>query len=309
MLGFINRAFCCGLLVWLVLFSAAHAAEESSTLQADAEADKKAEQAIESLKEPLYSAFIERYMLDEIKQLRVDMAEQKHELMQQVIDREHKSVDRAVSYATDTITYFFYLIAGASSILVLVGWSSIREIKDRVHTLADEEIAKLIKEYEQRLYTIEKKLNQKTIHIDENREEIELTQEIQSLWLRAAQEQNPSAKIAVYDDILKRRNDNTEALTYKADSVLELNEPQWAANLCHQALKIDPQNSHAFYQLACAYTAMNHYDDAVNYLEKTLALSDSYRDEITSDPALTPLANYQPFNDLIKNRDETANID
>mgnify|MGYP000518906799 CR=1 FL=1 len=98
--------------------------------------------AVEALTKPLYSPFIERYVLDELKQLRADQAQAKQELIQQIVDREHRSVDRAVSYATDTVTYFFYLIAAATSVLVLVGWTSIRDIKERVHSLADEEISK-----------------------------------------------------------------------------------------------------------------------------------------------------------------------
>jgi hypothetical protein len=266
---------------------------------ADKTADEKIDQAVSQLQQPLYTAFVERYVLDELKGLRVELASQKHELMQQILDREHHSVDRAVTYATDSITYFFYLIAGATSILVLVGWTSIRDIKDRVHTLADEEISKLIKEYEQRLYTIENTLNQKTLHIDENREEIERTQDIQSLWMRAGQEHSLASKIAVYDEILKLDISNCEALTYKADTVLELDEPQWAANLCHQALIIDPQNSHAFYQLACAYTAMNQFDEAIIFLSAALERGENYRDEIIQDPALQALASFPPFIELI----------
>ena len=51
---------------------------------------------IDSLKEPLYNPFVERYILDEIKSLRVDLAAQRHEIMQQILDREHQSVDRGV---------------------------------------------------------------------------------------------------------------------------------------------------------------------------------------------------------------------
>ena len=256
------------------------------------------EDAVEELKEPLYSPFIERYVLDELKQLRTDLAKNKQELLQQIVDREHKSVDRGVAYATDTITYFFYLIAAATSVLVLVGWTSIRDMKERVHSLADEEISKLIQEYESRLETIETLLHQKTQHIEENREEIELTQDVQSLWLRAQQDPSPANKIVIYDDILKLRYDDCEALTYKADAVLELNEPQWAANLCHQTLKIDPDNSHAFYQLACAYTAMEQFEEAVRYLAEALNRRESYLEDIRSDPALQPLVKHQVFNDL-----------
>jgi tetratricopeptide (TPR) repeat protein len=277
------------LIVFLgLLLSSVTFAEPAST------ADQQRDQRVEQLEKPLYSPFIERYVLDELKQLRTDMAAQKAELIQQIVDRELSTVDKAVSYATDTVTYFFYLIAGASSVLVLVGWSSIREIKERVHSLADEEISKLVNEYEQRLQAIEQQMNQKTLHIEENREEIELTQEVQSLWLRAGQENNSYSKIAIYDQILKLKPNDCEALTYKADAVLELNEPQWAANLCHQALIQDQDNSHAFYQLACAYTTMNKLDDAVSYLRKAIERSETYRDQVSEDPALQPLLDYEP---------------
>lgn len=247
------------------------------------------EAEVEALNEPLYSPFIERYVMDELKQLRIDMAALRHEMIQQIVDREINAVDKAVSYSTNTVTYFFYLIAGATSILVLVGWTSIREIRERVHSLADEEISKLVTEYEHRLHAIELQLNQKTLHIEENREEIERTQDLQSLWLRAAQENRAAHKIAIYDQILKIKRDDCEALTYKADAVLELGEPQWASNLCHQVLLIDPENSHAFYQLACAYSALGQLEEALYYLKEAIQRSESYRDEIMQEPALQPL--------------------
>lgn len=257
---------------------------------------------VESLEEPLYTPFVERYILDDLKQLRSEMAQNKHELLQQIVDREHNSVDRAVTYATDTVTYFFYLIAAASSVLVLVGWTSIRDIKDRVQTIADDEISKLINEYEARLQSIENQLQQKTQHIEENREEIELTQETQSLWLKAQQESSPGTKIKIYDEILSLKPRDVEALTYKADAVLELNEPQWAANLCLQALSVDKDNSHAFYQLACAQALMEHFDDAVRYLHEAIQRRESYRDDIASDPALEAMRGYAPFDELLDHK-------
>ncbi|HAD30221.1 MAG TPA: hypothetical protein DCE77_01470 [Methylophaga sp.] len=264
------------------------------------------EAEVDVLEEPLYSPFIERYVLDELKQLRTDMASQRNEMIQQIVNREINAVDKAVTYSTNTVTYFFYLIAGATSILVLVGWTSIREIKERVHSLADEEISKLVMEYEQRLHAIELQLNQKTQHIAENREEIERTQELQSLWLRAAQENTASHKIGIYDHILKIKRDDCEALTYKADAVLELGEPQWAANLCHQALLIDPLNSHAFYQLACAYTTMGQFEEALYYLKQAISRSESYREEIALEPALQPLQDHPGLQKLLYPSEEKS---
>lgn len=261
-------------------------------------ADKPIDTALDTLQKPLFQPFIERYVLDELKQLRIDQARSKQEIIQQIVDREIASVDRGVEYATSTITYFFYLIAAATSLMVLVGWSSLREIKEGARNFADAEISKVVQEYEQRLISIEDELREKRSQIEKNREEIEMTQEIQSLWLRAQQDSSPANKIAVYDELLKLRSDDCEALTYKADAVLELGEPQWAVNLCQQALKIDPDNSHAFYQLACAFTVMEQFDEAVRYLAEALNRSDSYVEEIRQDPALEALVNNEVFDQI-----------
>lgn len=256
------------------------------------------DEKIDSLDKPLYSPFVERYVLDELKQLRSEQAQTKQELIQQIVDREHKSVDRAVAYATDTVTYFFYLIAAASSVLVLIGWTSIRDIKERVHSLADEEISKLVHEYEKRLAAIEHQLQQKSQHIEENREEIGLTQEIQSLWLRAQQESVPSNKISVLDEILKIRPQDAEALTYKADAVLELNEPQWAANLCAQALAVDSNYSFALYQMACAQALMGFKDEAITYLKQAIEMQSSYGAEAEGDSAFENIKSVPEFQEL-----------
>lgn len=261
--------------------------------------EKAIEENIAALEEPLYNPFVERYVLDELKQLRIDVAAQKSELIQQILDREHSSVDRAVAYATDTVTYFFYMIAGASTILILVGWTSIHEAKTRVQTLADEKISVLIQEYENRLGAIEQQLQQKTKHIEENREEIERTQDVQSLWLRAAQENGAANKILIYDEILKLRSDDCEALSYKADAVLDLGEPQWAVNLCQQALQLNPKNAHALYQMACAHTALKNYDEALRHLVLAVDLVEAYREDLSKDPAFAPLKDFEEFQRLI----------
>lgn len=285
-----------GLLI--VLFLGFSATSNAEALE-QKNIEENAEKTVNKLEKPLYNPFVERYVLDELKQIRIDLAAQKNELIQQIVDREHHSVDRAVEYATDTVTYFFYLIAAATSVLVLVGWTSIHDIKQRVQSLADEEINKLIHEYENRLDNIERQLSQKTQHIERNREEIEMTQEAQALWLRAAQDNNPSTKIDIYDQILKLQFFDAEALTYKADAVLELNEPQWAVNLCHQALQVDPENSHAFYQLACAHTTLEQYEEAISYLQEAIKRNDHYRDGITTDSALQALTDYLPIEELM----------
>lgn len=284
----------CGILM-LTLCSLT-SAQEATPAEEDASPGLAA--SVENLSEPLYTPFIERYILDELKQLRTEMASQRVELTEKILDRDLMVADKAMSYANNTVTYFFYLIAAVSSILVIVGWTSIRDIRDKVHSVADKEVQKLVEVYEERLRAIEKQLMQKTQHIDENRLQIERTQEVHAMWLRAAQEHSIQGKIAIYDEILQRRPNDAEALTYKADTVLELGEPQWAKNLCHRALEIDPQYGYAHYQLACANVALNNFDEAVAGLARAMQFSEAIIEDIRSDRALAPLREYPAFQTL-----------
>ena len=254
---------------------------------------------IDELKEPLYNPFIERYLVDEVKALRIDMNKLEVSLTKEVVDREIRTVDKVTSYATDTITYFFYLIAGVSSVLVMLGWTSIRDIKDKVHHLADSKVNAIVGSYEERLDQMEEALNKKSGGIQQAQNKLERHQEIHTLWLKAAQENSSNNKISIYDQILEIDPENVEALTYKADAALEINEPIWAINLCQNALKLDPENAHAFYQLAGAHALLNKIPEALNYLEQNIQLSEGSIEEIKDDPVFNNLLDLPEFKNLL----------
>ena len=253
---------------------------------------------VDNLQEPLYTPFVERYILDEVKQLRKEIADTKVEIIRDVVDREMALANQSVRYATDTVTYFFYLIAGATSLLVFVGWNSIRDMRERIQNVADKEIAELVAQYEARMETIESQLRKRSEDIEKNQEEIDITRELHSLWLRAAQEPVTANRLTIYDHILQIDPNNTEAMTYKADVVLEMGEPRWAADLCGAALQIDADNAHACYQMACACAQLEHREQAIDYLRRALDLAESYREEMATDRALEPLHGLGAFEAL-----------
>jgi tetratricopeptide (TPR) repeat protein len=259
----------------------------------------KQTQDVSTLEEPMYNPFVERYVIDELRQLRVDMNDLQVDLTKTVVDRELHASTLALTYASDTVTYFFYLIAGVSSILVFVGWNSIRDIKEKVHTLADLKINEVIAEYEKRLEHLEDELNRKSRGITNAQKRLAQHQDIHSLWLKAAQEPILGNKIAIYDQILQMDPDNTEALTYKADVALEMNEPQWAINLCNQALLMDPENKHAFYQLAGAYAQLGKPGEAIENLSIAVQDSEGYKDLVKNDPVFGALHDNEHFQALL----------
>ena len=267
------------------------------------------EQRIETLEKPMYTPFVELYLLEESKALRKEMQNTRAELIEKVVDKELSVADKTMSYATDTVTYFFYLIAGATSILVVIGWNSIRDMRNQLTSLAEKRVNELVVEYEKRLKSIEEQLQQKSDIIHQNQAEIERTNEVHSLWLKASQETSQQNKISAYDQILDLRPDDVEALSYKADAVLEMQEPLWAISLCQRALKLDQGNGHAHYQLACAYAEIGRWDDAVTTLQKAIDISEAYRDDASVDPSFEQLRDHERFRALIFPETDDTNMD
>lgn len=288
-----------------VFASHAYASDAKVTKAPEDQTHIKAQQAnadaaVAKLEKPLYNAFTERYLLDEVKTLRQMLAETRVDFTEQMAEKELKVADRALMYATDTVTYFFYLLAGASSLLVVVGWTSLRDVKERVGSYAHDEIQRITQSYEERLNALERELSKKSKHIVAAQEEIELTNEIHSLWLKASQEANAQGKIAIYDQILALRPEDIEALTYKADAALALGQNQWATSLANRALEIDPSNGHALYQRACAYAEAGYVEESLRDLEASIECSEVMREQAATDSSFDMLSDDPRFQDMIK---------
>jgi len=249
----------------------------------------KAEAAVEQLEEPLYNPFVERYVLDELKNLRTELQNQRVEFAEKFAETHLKVSDRAIQYTTSTVNNIFYVIAAAASIFVLVGLSSLRDIRHRLNEVVETKVGKISEDYEKRLYTLEQKLKDRTERIITAQEEIALTNTLHSLWMRAGLEATPQSRIEVYDQILELKPDDIEALTYKADAVLELGEAEWALNLCDKALSFNQDYAYAHYQRACANATLGQLDQAARELERAVELSNPYLEEARSDQSLNAL--------------------
>ncbi|ASK35335.1 tetratricopeptide repeat protein [Alloalcanivorax mobilis] len=249
-------------------------------------------------KGPVISQFRENWILGELRTLRQDMMEYRNDMNRIVTDRELEVADKAMGYATNTVTYFFYLIAGAASILALVGWSTIRDLKDNIRVYAEKEMSRLTVEYESRLADLENELRRKSRIIAENQEEIERTNEIHSLWLKASKESSYKDRIELYDRILELRPDDPEALAWKADSALELGEQRWALSLCDRVLEVDEDNAHALYQRACAWAGLGETDNALRDLAQAVSRSEALRQHARAEEMFVPLRDLDQFKEI-----------
>ncbi|HHG3500999.1 TPA: tetratricopeptide repeat protein [Vibrio parahaemolyticus] len=243
---------------------------------------------------------MERYILDELKYLRQDYQSLEKRMITEITDRELTVADKSLNYANVTVTYFFYIIAGVASLIAVVGWQSLREFKHNTKEMADKRLEKIAQEYEKKFVALERDLKRKTRIISENNKEIEKINEIHNLWLRAQSSQTPEQRIEIYDEILVIRPGDLEALTYKADAAMEINEYHWALSICNRVLEVDYTNGPALYQRACAYSRLGIEEQAIEDLERAIDYSPSIRDLLAEERDLELLHGNERFEKLLQ---------
>lgn len=274
----------------------------------EATLDHKAQQqALEELKAPLYKPLLERYILDELKSLRQDQQRLREDTTKQITQTQLSTADRAITYTTDTINNVLFIITATASILLLVGWSSLRDVRNKVEDIVNQRVKTITEEYEQRLEVLEEKLKARSEEILNNQRKITITNEIHSLWMRANLESEIGSKIEIYDEILNRKPDDVEAITYKADALLEQNKTGQALGLCNQAIEIEPDYAYAYWQRACAHALQGRPDDALADLNQALNLSVNLKNELVQEQAFVSLHQVQAFKDLLEALDISLN--
>ncbi len=242
---------------------------------------------------------VERYILDELKDLRTSQLKLKEEVTKQITSSELSITDRALSYTTDTISNIFYIIAVVSSLLLLVGLKSFRDIKESSELILETKILELTQNYENRLSDIEKKAKHRFDMITHTQEQFEKSEKISSYWKRAEIEDDLQAKLDLYDEILKISPGNVEALVYKADTLLDLEETRWALSLCNQAIKLDDEYAFSHWQRACANAKLGNTDSAVEDLKTALELSPGLQDELKNEDSFKVLYKQEAFKELL----------
>lgn len=254
-----------------------------------------AEKDTATITQPLYKPLIERYILDELKLLRIDQKQLEVLVAEKVAEAKLESSDRALRYTADTTTNIFYIITAAATILVLLGWKSIKDMRTSMEDQTNQKISVLVAEYEERLDAIEDKMKRRSEQILANQEQIALTNNIHALWMRAGLEKNDQEKINIYDQILELRPGDVEALTYKADTMLELGEKKWALSLANQALDNDNEYSLAYWQRACAKAEIGLIEEAIDDLETAIQLSETLREDIAEEKSFSNLQGNERF--------------
>lgn len=246
-----------------------------------------------------YPPLIERYILDELKSVRQDQQAIRADVEHKIANARLDVSDRAIRYTTDTINNVFIIITTAASLLVLMGWRSLRDVRSKLNEVVETKITELTSKYEMRLKDLEDKLKRRSQEIIEAQEDISRANEIHSIWMRAALETNMHQKIKLYDELLAINPTDIEALIYKADAAFELGEYEWAFSLANRAIDQDEDYGLAYWQRACANAANGAVQDAIQDIKIAVEKAPKLAEEIEREPAFESLHELEEFKDLL----------
>ena len=249
----------------------------------------------QGVKELLNKPLVERYVLDELKDLRVENMKLRNEVERRISRTEVEQTDRAARYMTDTIANVFYLIAAATSILIFAGWNSLRDIRSKTETIVEERLNTITQKYNTQMQSLQDAMTIQSKKILDNQNKIYNTQYIHSLWMRSNLETNTQSRIDLYDEILKINPNDAEVYAYKADAVLDMDEYEWALNLSNKAIEIDSEYGYAYWQRSCANAVLGNNSEAIKDLEIAIQKSPNLKNEIDGEELFKNLKDNEEF--------------
>ncbi|QSZ41077.1 tetratricopeptide repeat protein [Sulfurimonas aquatica] len=249
-------------------------------------------------KSMLERPLMERYILDELKSIRIDNQQTRIDVEERIARSKVEQTDRAARYLTDTIGNIFYIIAAATSILFFGGWNSLRDIRRKTERMIEERVEAITLKYHTELEELQVRLSEQSQKIINNQNMISNTHIAHSLWMRANLESNPQSKIDIYDEILKIHDEDAEVYAYKADAVLDLDECEWALNLSNKAINIDPEYGYAYWQRSCANAILGNSSEAIEDLKIALEKAPNLREEIQKEPSFSKIKNLKDFKEV-----------
>lgn len=244
--------------------------------------------------------FTERFILDKIVELRVDLETVHRELNEKIITREYDTVNKALSYSSNTISYFFYFITLAVGVLALFGWRSIKEIKDSAHRLVEKESDKIVKDLRRRIEKTEQDLEEKRASILKSQQEFEARQKINTLWGIASREKDDRKKLDILDEIERLSPTDAEVFVKKSGSYLRLGLLEAALKATNTALVMDPSHSIALYNRACSHARLGEVETALADLKESIQLNPSLKMSAETDKDFSTIRDQKKFQELLK---------
>lgn len=250
------------ILLWIMIFITLTISVYSATFD---EAEEKATiQQNQNIIIPDEITWTDRFILTELKELRIWLEWIKREIYSEIQNRELETVDKALSYSANTVNFFFVFITIIVMWFWVVGWRTVGDIKKSTMESMDRKTKKIIENFENQI------------------SELEREQKINIFWRQFNTVESDQDKMNILDKIHAVKPDsqyvtiergNVYLSMWLYDKVLEVTE----SIISSERTKHQP---HAFYNRACAYNGLGNKEKVISEIAYLLQLAPEYKDII-----------------------------
>ncbi len=226
----------------------------------------------------------DRFILTELKELRIDQETLKREIYQDIQAREMSTIDKALWYSANTVNFFFVLLTILIAWFWVVWWKTIGDIKNATKASMDRETTKIISQFQNKI------------------EELEKEQKINILWRQYNTSDSDKEKINILDRIYFIKPESQFVTIEKSNVYLSMWLHEKVIELTDPIVTWDraKHQPHAFYNRACSFNAMGDKENAIAALNNLVTLAPDYRDMIQESEYLSNLMRNAKVKEILK---------
>lgn len=235
-------------------------------------------------------SWTQRFILTELKELRIQLESLKREINEDLNARELATVDRALSYSGNTVNFLWLIITMAMAGFWLVGWKTMRDVRENLAANFEREIEKNVRSQQKKLEEFMQKfkddqLSQST-DILKNQEYLQKKQEAAFYWSQFNREEDPVQQLELLDKISWVWIENDEIFVYIEKASIYANLWLWdkAWESADKWLEQESENTSLLYSKAQSLVMLEETEEALKVVNNILIIKPGMVDDFTEDP-------------------------
>lgn len=235
--------------------------------------------------------FTKRYMLEEMKNLRIELEAIRREMQIEMNKKQIETIDKALSYSANTVNYFFVLITIAIMAIGIFWWKSIRDVKNRWNNSFEKEIQKSIYESQRKLQDLEKEQIRQSQKALLDQKNIMKKQESWYLWSQYNREESLREKLRLLEQISELSIEDELLSIQKEKSHLYIGLEMWekALNVCEDSLEAFENETTFLINQAIATLMLWEREEAVKVIHDAFVLDPGLKEDIIDSELLKPI--------------------
>lgn len=233
----------------------------------------------------------QRFILTEIKELRINQETLRREINEDLNARELATVDRALSYSGNTVNFLWLIITMAVTWFWLVWWKTMRDVRENLTANFEKEVQKRVRAEQKKLEAFMDRFETEQLsqsqEILKNQEIIQFKQEAAYLWSQYNREENPATKLDLLDQIAGFEFEADIILIYTEKSQIYIELGVWdkALENAEKWLEIESENMNLLLAKAESLVMLEKTEESLSVITNILGLSPWLKEDILENPA------------------------